>query len=230
MIISFPSTVNPTTIQFAYDSDRWRTAPVHCSFVFWKMDENEIVSPVTELSTDRVGDYFISLARELAINDKLCHQMRWIFDCGPSREELNFAAKVIAKPKKTLYYSTSLKKISATRNKQYDRRYEIITEDMNGSPQSMMSILNPSSPGLVRYAYASAIHAWVNADRKRYRKYSMSLPAQVLKWTEDYEEARAIQIGWEACLRANNIYNLRQELTSDIERFTRCEMLAKLGQ
>lgn len=231
MIVTFPSTTNPENIRFGYDSDLWNSAPVFPRFTYTKLKDGEISWPANAiLSVDLAGDYFISLAQVMVKNDDLCRDLRWRFTSGPSEDELNFAAKIVFKSKKTRYYSRELRKITATSSKQYDRRYEKITEDMNGSPSSMFAILGTSSSGIVRYACAYAIHKWLNASRSRWRKWSMDLPAQVLNWTHDYDSCRAIQAGWEACLQAIEIYNLRQKLEGSVETYNQYAMVAKLGQ
>ena len=231
MKVTFPSTTNPETIQFGYDSNLWQEAPVHQRFTYSKLKDGEgLWLPHFQLPINYVGDYFISLAREMAKNDELCCDLRWTFTSGPSDDELTFASKVVYKSKKTRYYSRDLKKITAISSNQYDRRYEIITESMDGSPDSMFAILRYSTSGVTRYAYANAINKWLNASRRRWSKWSMELPAQVLNWTADYDNARAIQAGWEACLQAIEIYNLRQKLTGSVETYNQYAMVSKLGQ
>ena len=230
MKVTFPSTTNPDTIRFGFDSDLWDSSPVNSSFIYSKLKDGEEVWPRNcKLPVDLVGDYFISLAQEMAKNDDLCRENRWIFTSGPDERELNFAAKVKYTPKKVRYYSRDLKKITATRSKQYDRRYEKVTPEMDGSPESMFSILASSSTGTLRYSCAYAIHQWLNKGR-RWRKWSMNLPAHVLNWTHDYETCRAIQAGWSACLQAIEIYNLRQQIEQSVTTYNQYAMVSKLGQ
>jgi hypothetical protein len=234
MRVEFPSIINTEKHKFAYDSDRYDTASVSAHFeVITKRDYSDSWNFPMPIPTNLAGEYMISLATAMLENDELCNYVRYEFTSGPSLEAINFASKVVYKPgKKDKFYSKSLQRVSAVRTKQYDRRWEVIREGMDGTPDSIMSILTGdySRDGITRYGYALAIRNWVFAERKRYRKYSMGSPALYLKWTDDYNEAHTIQTGWDAVLTALAIYDAKKNFKYLTDQYNQHNMIVTLAK
>jgi len=232
MRIQFLSIINPEKNNFVYDSDSWDNAPVSPKFlVHYKRDHNDSWHFPIALPTNLAGEYMLSLANEMLKNDELTKSVRYEFTSGPIISDINFAHKVVYKSgKKTTYYSASLQRTSAVRSKQYDKRWREVTEEMDGSPESIMNILLGGywRDGISCYAYAYAIRKWMLADRKLYRKYSMSLPAQYLKWTDDYNEAHAIQCGWDAVITALEIFEAKKNFKHITEQYNQYAMMVTL--
>jgi hypothetical protein len=235
MRIEFPSIANPEKYLFVYDTEQYQSAPISGNFLYRIRRHDNSWQYPDQLSISLFGEYLASLASVMIDNDDLCRSLKYRLDCGPEIDRIKFAAKVVYKEgKKKKYYSLSLARVSAVNAKQYDRRFEPIAENMNGSPESIMNLLfferGYMNDGLSKFAYAVAIYKWANNEKKYYRKFHLSQPAIMVKFTESYNEAYAIQSAWDACIRALDIWKMKNEHKSDLEQYVQYAMVNKLEQ
>jgi hypothetical protein len=232
MRLEFPSIINSDTRRFIYDSDKWDNAPV-CSYflVEEKRTNSEGWHYPVPITTNLTAEYLASLATQMIENDDLCESVCYRFERAPNTDDIEFAAKVVYNTKKSRYYSKELHKISAVRSKQYDRRYELVDDSYNGSPQGVLNILydGGSFDGLTKFTYSKAVYDWFYASRKRHKKFSMDEPAEVAGLTDSWDEGRTITSAWTACMVALQAWKSKREFKHSMETFKQRAMVAKLG-
>ena len=231
MQITFPSVINPEKYQFGYNNANYRVTELSAGFEFQERGGDGSWRYPRPVTRNFAAEYLASLATVMMENDDLCDHMYWRFRSEPNNEEIEFAAKVIFKlGKKTRYFSREFKRISAVRAKQYDRRWELITEHMDGSPRAIFNYSTDvaARDGLTQYIYAEKIHEWIYADRKRYRKHSMEDPAAFLGWTSDYNQQAAIKSAINACRSALTIRRERKDFKEYITDVNHRAMITKL--
>ena len=231
MQVTFPSVINPEKYLFGVNSDNYRTAELEPSFEFQERRGDGSWTWPQLVTRKFAAEYLASLATAMMENDDLTDHMYWRFKSRPTDEEIEFAAKVVFKAgKKVRYFSKEFKRISAVRAKQYDKRWELINESMDGSPRAIFNFLTSSytRDGLSQYMYAEKIRQWFYADRKRYRKYSMEDPAEFLGWTSDYNQQAAIKAAINACRSAIAIRKERKDFKEYITDVNHRAMVTKL--
>jgi hypothetical protein len=231
--VEFPSLINSETIRFIFDSSQWGEAHISPFFLCQEKrnDPDSGWRYPSPIDTKMVGEYFTSFAAALMEDDKLVESFRYRMPSEPSEEDLIFASKIVYKAgKKTKYFSRSFKRVSAVKSKQYDKRWEPITESMDGSSTAMLNFLlgDYSRDTFTRYIFAHAIRKWIYSNSKQRRKYYMDKPAEVAGWTTDYHENYAIDSAWEAVKLAMSIHEQKQRFKSNQEQYVQHAMVSKL--
>lgn len=179
------------------------------------------------------GDYLASLASAMLENNELCEDIYFSFYSSVDVKDIDFYANIAWKEKdrtKPRYFSKELNRISAVKSKKYDRRFEPITDEMDGSLDFIFKMLaNEYSSCLKKYEIANNIYDYVNKrnDSKKYYKY-MPTPAEFLKWSEDHSIVRGIYEGWTACQKAAEAYIAKKHVQSRINNFMNYAIQSKL--
>ena len=179
------------------------------------------------------GDYLASLAKAMLNNDELCESLYWEFQSRIENKDIDFYAKIAWKEKdrtKPRYFSKDLNRISAVKSKQFDRRFEPITDEMDGTPEFIFKMLSSEYNSLLKqYNIANSILDYVNSrnNEKKYYSY-MPYPAEFLKWSEDATIIRAIYQGWNACKLASQVYCVKKQTTTAINNFMNYTIQSKL--
>ena len=162
----FPSIEAPEQRAYVFDSLSSNLyPPVDPSLMFYSTHGDDMIahSPNAPISVEMFCDYCYSLAEFLLLHQELTETVYWHFDSPVGEAEIEFASKVIYKPEKERWYSLSERKISASENKRYDRRYERIQEWADGSYESIVRILRQAhySP-LKAFVMQLAVYDWFN--------------------------------------------------------------------
>lgn len=236
MKITFPSIASPNTYLYTFDSNSYATSGEICNdFLYKKILPDGTMNFNTVVSVDLFGDYLASLSLAMLTDDNLCREISWRIPSDFNKNEIEFAASVIYKSGKSRYFSTELRKISSVASKRFDRRFEFIDSNMDGSPKSIFSIIigNNGGSGLFKYGLATAIRDWFfyNGKKKTKRKNSYMEPAaEFLEWTSDHTKINEIRNGWEACKFAIAAYTAKQNVESSISCFKNYALQRKLEQ
>ena len=239
MHVEFESIMNTESIRYIYNTEYYNDAPVHRHFHYAQRRSADNWSTPMPLPIYLVGDYIASLAQAMSTNDELTRYAGYTFTNVPSDESISFAASVVYKQgrnkdkkPKPRYYSMDLQRISAVSSKKWDRRFEEITESMDGSPDHIMNLLmrRYSRDGITRYAYINAIRAWFDksATKKQRRDFYVEMPAKFVGWTESYDEIHAIQYAWDAVLEMINIYRAKLDFDNKMQSYKQHAMITKL--
>ena len=234
MKITFPSTINPEKYQFIYDTDSYaRSGPFGYCFEYQERRNDGIsFTYAMSLPTNLAGEYLISLSAILMgeENDELYRSLFYKLTNNIPNTDIIFASKVVYNAKKRKYYSTSLRKISSVSSKQYDKRFEQVHDELDGSVKSIFEILNGrNNEGFHQYDVAKTINKWRQSLKMReYRKLFMELPAKYLKWTDSYNEAAAIDYAYEAVMSALTIWKTKKEYKNHVDQYMQNAMVAKL--
>lgn len=224
MIRKFASRLTPNEYAYAFDSEAWTSdAEVDPHFRMFSTYGDGICQHSGDWSIhlDHLADYLASLAVAMRDDDELLQRSAFSFLRAPSVEKIEFCAGVIFKESdrswdKRRYYSVSERKLSSSRSKEHDKRYEEIREWNNGTPEAIYRMLTPDyCRALEWYCIADAIRDWVLADGKR---GYMQLTAQFLKWFDgDRERAQDMRHAFGACRALAQAYNLRCEADTHLE-------------
>ena len=230
MRVEFPSLINPERYIFVYDSSIYESGPVcSCFRFYYTRDSNVDSGRDFALLFDLVGEYLISLAKTMIDNTELVESLHYRLPSEPSDEMLSFATKLVYKEgKKIRYYSTELKRISSVKSKKYDRRWEEIRSNMNGTPESIFGFLNKEySNGLEKYVNARKIRKYL-ASHKNIKNVYMDLPAEFVGWTTDTYKSYAIDQAWSAIQNAIELYKKRKEFENNLAGYKQHMMLSTL--
>ncbi len=151
----------------------------------------------------------------------------------PCKEALDFCAGVIFKESdrewsKRRYFSVSERKVSGSRSKEHDKRYEEIKEWQDGSPKAMYRMLTREyASDLERYALADAIRDWLHAQSD-YSKSSfyMGLTAEFLEWFTDAasskrDAAQQLRHAYGAARAICEAYRLQCVAAGELENYKR---------
>jgi len=232
MVHNFRSTINPEKYTFIFDSTKYDNGPIAPFFLYQtaRLDGSWVYPQ--PLPTHLVGEYLVSLAKEMMGNDELIDCLKYKLPHEPEDTMLEFASKVVYKAgKKKAYFSREFSRVSSVRTKQYDRRWQEITPEMNGSPTAIMDFLltEYNRDGLTRYVYARKLRKWLYENKAGRRRYiDMDLPAEFIGWTQDRHENYAIDAAWNAVQIAMDIYDAKRRFKYNIEMYTSNAMVSKL--
>lgn len=238
MIVEFPSLANPNKFVYIYNSNCWYCSSnktFHNNFLYQQLNSEEFaIGPRKNLdNVNLYGDYLASLAKAMLNNDELCESLYWEFQSRIENKDIDFYAKIAWKEKdrtKPRYFSKDLNRISAVKSKQFDRRFEPITDEMDGTPEFIFKMLSSEYNSLLKqYNIANSILDYVNSrnNEKKYYSY-MPYPAEFLKWSEDATIIRAIYQGWNACKLASQVYCVKKQTTTAINNFMNYTIQSKL--
>jgi hypothetical protein len=166
--------------------------------------------------------------------------MHYALGQKPTDKQIAFAASIVYKKpaekdkysdKGRKYFSVKEMKLSASPAKEHDKRYTEVTDIHDGSNRSIFRILVPEySDGLIKYNYAHAIRAWVEAqDDKTRRGNWMERPAEFLGWfkNQGMDSRRAhdlvseIDSAYHAATCVCQSYNVRDSAIRSIECYLR---------
>jgi hypothetical protein len=233
MRFEFPSIVNTEKNLFVFDTDEWRTAPVNYYFLVMEINNRSGRAVATPITPNLVGEYLSSLATAMLENEELSRKVYYYMPAIPENELMDFYSKIVYSEKKTRYYSTSSQKITAVKSKRWDKRWEEVREEMDGSPQSMFRMLTQTSARsdtLYKYVIATGIRTWLYNNRKRRNKFYMDDPAELVGWTKNYDEMSAIRCAYDAVMTAIQIYRAKLDFKNKIDGFTQHAMITKLEE
>jgi hypothetical protein len=234
MKISFPSIANENSYVYTFDSYSYNNSSAICSDFLYKKINDEKWSLDHSVTVDLLGDYLASLSLAMLSNDDLSREISWKLPSEVNKNEIEFASSITYKSgSKTRYYSMELRKISSVQSKKYDRRFEQINSDMDGSPRSIFELItgNNGWSNLYKYGLAAEIRDWLfnNGNKRTKRKSSyMQPPAEFLNWTSDDTKVHEIRNGWEACKFAIASYQAKQNVASSISCFKNYALQSKL--
>lgn len=232
MVHTFRSTINSEKYMFIYDTGKWDNSPIAPYFLYQTARTDGTWVYPQPLPTHLVGEYLISLATEMRANDELIESLKYKLPHDPDDSMLEFAAGVVYKEgKKKRYFSREFARVSSVKAKQYDRRWQEITPEMNGSPSSMLDFMltEYNRDGLTRYIYARKLRKWLYENKATRRRYiDMDLPAEFIGWTKDRHENYAIDAAWNNVEIALNIYEQKRNFKNNIDQYTQNAMVSKL--
>lgn len=232
MLRQFPSVTYPEKYLFFFDGYAYDSAQVSPSFLVQELVNKSYAGYRHPIPVSLVGEYLMSLATAMLSDDDLSKEAYYKFGYKLDIDELEFASKLIFKEgKKTKYYSKSLKKISGVSSKKWDRRFEPITEEMDGSPLSIFNLMAKNKDeAIIRFMYAWNIRKWLQEKkpRKYWYKYDMPKAAQFVGWTEDTSTSRAIEEAWEACQEALNVYMAKRKIVTHTSAYNNYVVMATL--
>jgi hypothetical protein len=232
MVHTFRSTINPEKYTFIYDTGKWDNGPVAPYFLYQTMRMDGSWVYPQALPIHLAGEYLISMAKEMMGNDELIESLKYKLTSEPEDAIFEFATQVVYKSGKKRFYSREFNRISSVRAKQHDKRWFEITNNMDGSPSSLMDFMldEYNRSGLIRYVYARKLRKWLyeHATKRQRHNLDMPLPAEFIGWTQDWHENHAIDAAWDAVQIAINIYEQKRRFNDNVQRYTSNAMVSKL--
>ena len=147
---NFPSLSRPDKFGFMWDTDHYAQYPgfdEHCLFFDTYgdgMTQHSVEHPIT---AEFAADYMASLAAYLLENPERVDSVRYQFTPNYNDKDVAFAASVVykeapeGKRQKEHYYSIEERKITASENKRYDKRYNRVETWMDGKPEATVRLL-----------------------------------------------------------------------------------------
>ncbi|HEX5426563.1 MAG TPA: hypothetical protein VFW94_23650 [Candidatus Acidoferrales bacterium] len=236
MLRKFPSLADDQH-GYAIDSGAYNnSAQVHESFRMYQTYGDGLIqhSPDWPITTDNLTDFLFSLAAyalEHPEDEELLRHLLFRLNRGPLRQAIEFCATVVwgkrdeenKSYEKRRYFSIAERKWGTHKTKQYDKRYQELTSDHDGTTKSLYRLLLPEfADGLERYLTARAIYQWTMEDSDRY----MQLPGTFLKWFEGdgydsrgNDKARALRDAFEACVAIAESWQKRQHTECHINNY-----------
>jgi hypothetical protein len=236
MNFKFPSIANVNLYEYAYNTiGYYDDRAIQSEFVYRKIINEKLSCTMNVVPVELLGDYLASLALAMLADNELSKEVYWRFSSTISENDIEFAASIIWKEGKRRYYSTELRKISSVQTKQYDRRFEPITSEMDGSPKAIFDLLitDNGGSGLYKYGVANDIRNWLwkrNSKKTKRKNVYMDQPAEFLGWTTDNTLIHCIRNGYEACKFAVAAHTARQNVESSISCFKNFAIQSKLEQ
>ena len=165
------------------------------------------------IATQFMPDYLASLAKAMLEDTELVERSTFDFCRVPTNKTIAFCASVKWKESdrewgKRRYYSVSELKISNSRSKEHDKRYQEIREWNDGTPEAIYRMCIPDySRALQMYSTAQAIREWCSEESGR---GWMELPAIFLKWFDlDTRIAQDMHYAFNACKLLCQAHSLR---------------------
>jgi hypothetical protein len=106
-----------------------------------------------------------------------------------SRDEIVFAINLEHKSGKTRYYNLDECKISSAESKRHDKRWEVVSEYIDGSPSSAFRLLHTGfSWGLKKYALADKIaDVWREVKGRTITHFDVAILSGMESDSEDWE-------------------------------------------
>lgn len=223
MLRKFASLGHSSEFAYAFDSQAFdMKAPMHDHFRMFHTYGDDLCQHSGDwpVQVEFITDYLISLAVAMQTDEELLDGAKYALSNRPHVNAIQFAATVLWKDDgKRRYFSVNEAKISSSPSKQYDKRYQEITDIHDGSPKSIYRILIAEhSDGIQKYSYASAIRDWVLAHPDR---GWMELPGQFLQWSKDRDDARKLYEAYESCWNLVQSYQFRHMANVGIENYKR---------
>jgi hypothetical protein len=93
-------------------------------------------------SAEHLLDFVASLAEHLVNNPADVADLRWVYPI--MHDKIDFARKVKYNSEKEQYYSKEERKVTSSKSKQYDKRYEVVPEWADGAIEAVMAIVHES--------------------------------------------------------------------------------------
>jgi hypothetical protein len=202
----FTSIAHSVKFGYAYDTGYHNQSPINDHFRMFETYGDGLCQHSGDWGVDHefLADYLLSLAQAMLADPELLETVRYQFD-RPERSKIEFAASIIFKAdpdyswreKKTRYFSMQERKISTAPGKEYDKRYEKVTDIHTGKPLAIYNlVLSGYSNGLEKLQAAIAIYDWVCEDGSH---GWMERPAQFCGFTKSTADACAIENAYETC-------------------------------
>jgi hypothetical protein len=223
MRTKFASIAKPNEFAYVFDTDAYDSSPqVDSHFRMFATYGDGFCQHSGDwtITTEFMADYLASMATVMLADEELTKRAAYELTRAPSLKDIEFAASVVFKESDRdwshrRYYSTSERKLTSSRAKQHDKRYEEVSEWNNGTPAAIYRMLIPSyAHGLTMYAYADAIRNWSLNQTKLY----MEMPAEFLNWFPgDRDKLQQLRYAFNACLNLARAYQLRCEALNDLQ-------------
>lgn len=223
MRTKFASIAKPAEYAYVFDSDAYDSHPqVDSHFRMFATYGDGLCQHSGDwaITTEFMADYLASLATVMLADEELTKHAAYELTHAPSLKDIEFAASVVFKESDRdwshrRYYSTSERKLTSSRAKQHDKRYEEIAEWNNGTPAAIYRMLIPSyAHGLIMYTYADAIRNW-SLDQT---KLHMDMPAEFLNWFPgDRDKVQHLRHAYNACLSLARAYQLRCDALNELQ-------------
>lgn len=203
MRVKFKSFKQPDKYGYSYDTDAWDTrAQVSASFQQFQTFGDGLTQHSREypITRDYMGDYLASLAVAMQTDSELVNAVSYTLTSGPRAGYIAFAASVIYKDSdqwdKPRWFSLSEKKITTSKAKEHDKRYQRVQKEHDGSPEAIYSMVRAENcyNALGEYIYADAVRRWVFAQPSTAPHRHMDFPPIFLKWWE--HKAEGSTDGW----------------------------------
>ena len=231
MIETFPSIIHPNKYKFILDSDMHNdTNRINSKFAYVPANMDISLEWSRPITPSLIGEYLISLAPAILSNKSLA-RMASAEIYEPRKDTIEFFQSIKYSSRRK-YYSLPSRKISTNISKCCtNSQWNPVFHFMDGSPAGVLYILESIQDkriGIKSYGIYNAVRNWFSENKKLSRKYTMDLPAIHLKWTEDYDEASAIDAGWKAVMHALSICETKIDLENCLQAYKNSNMLVTL--